>query len=113
MSDDLELAALLGEAPSSPDPAFRYDVLVHTGERARRRQARRNAFRITSVFAMIGLIFPLAHTFGLGLTELQPLLLVAGLLAVAYVLALWTLEGPRAVLARSRAILRVTALTRT
>jgi len=107
MSDDFELAALLGEAPATPDPDFRFDVLARTAERARRRQARQNAFRVTTMFALIGLVFPLAHTFGLGLTQLQPLLLVAGLLGVAYVLALWTLEGPRAVLARSRAVLRL------
>ena len=107
MSDDFELATLLGEAPATPDPAFRFDVLARTAERARRRQARQNAFRMTIMFALIGLIFPLAHTFGLGLAQVQPLLLVAGLLALAYVLALWTLEGPRAVLARSRAVLRL------
>lgn len=106
MSDDLDLAALLGEAPQTSDPAFRFDVLALTAERARRRQARQRAFRITVVFALIGLIFPLAHTFGLGLAHLQPLLSVAGVLGLAYVLALWTLEGPRAVLARSRVLLR-------
>lgn len=106
MSDDLELAALLGEAPRTPDPGFRFDVLALTTERARRRQARRRAFRTTTIFALIGLVFPLAHTLGLGLSELQPLLLVAGVLALAYALAVWTLEGPRAVLARSRTLLR-------
>jgi hypothetical protein len=107
MSDDLELAALLGEAPQTPDPGFRFDVLALTAERARRLDARRRAFRTTTLFALIGLVFPLAHTFGLGLAQLQPLLLVAGVLGLAYVLALWTLEGPRAVLARSRALLRM------
>jgi len=107
MSDDFELVTLLGEAPATPDPTFRFDVLARTAERARRRQARQNAFRMTMMFALIGLIFPLAHTFGLGLAQVQPLLLVAGLLGLAYVLALWTLEGPRAVLARSRAVLRL------
>ena len=107
MSDDLDLAALLGQAPRTPDPGFRFDVLARTAERARRRDARQRAFRTTTLFALIGLIFPVAHTFGLGLTELQPLLLVAGVLCLAYVLALWTLEGPRAVLARSRAIFRM------
>lgn len=106
MSDDLELAALLGEAPRTPDPGFRFDVLALTAERARRREARQRAFRLTVIFALIGLVFPIAHTLGLGLAELQPLLLVAGVLALAYVLAVWTLEGPRAVLARSRAVLR-------
>ena len=106
MSDDLELAALLGEAPRTPDPGFRFDVLALTAERARRREARQRAFRTTTVFAFIGLLFPVAHTLGLGFAELRPLLLVAGVLCLAYVLALWTLEGPRAVLARSRAVLR-------
>ena len=112
MSDDLELAALLGEAPRTPDPGFRFDVLALTAKRARRRQARARAFRTTAIFALIGLIFPIAHTLGLGLGELQPLLLVAGILAFAYVLAVWTLEGPRAVLARSRAVLRAPLLRR-
>ncbi len=107
MSDDLELAGLLGEAPRTPDPGFRFDVLARTAERARRRLARQNAFRTTILFALLGFIFPLAHALGFGLNELQPLLLVAGLLALAYVLALWTLEGPRAVLARSRAVFRM------
>jgi hypothetical protein len=106
MSDDLELAALLGEAPRTPDPGFRFDVLALTAERARRREARQRAFRTTTTFALIGLIFPIAHTLGFGLAELQPLLLVAGVLGLAYVLAVWTLEGPRAVLARSRVLLR-------
>jgi hypothetical protein len=106
MSDDLDLAALLGGAPRTPDPAFRFDVLALTAERARRREARRRAFRTTTIFALIGPIFPIAHALGLGLAELQPLLLVAGVLGLAYVLALWTLEGPRAVLARSRVLLR-------
>lgn len=107
MSDDLELAALLGEAPKTPDPAFRFDVLSRAAERARRRAARQRAFRVTVVFALAGLVFPVSHSLGLGLAQLQPLLLVAGVLALAYVLALWTLEGPRAVLARSRSIWRV------
>lgn len=107
MSDDLELAALLGGAPRTPDPGFRFDVLSLTAERARRRHARQRAFRTTVLFALVGLVFPVAHTLGLGLAELQPLLLVAGVLGLAYVLALWTLEGPRAVLARSRALLRM------
>ena len=107
MSDDLELAALLGEAPRTPDPGFRFDVLSLTAERARRRQARQRVFRTTALFALVGLVFAAAHTLGVGLAEFQPLLLVAGVLGLAYVLALWTLEGPRAVLARSRALLRI------
>ena len=107
MSDDHDLAGLLGEAPRTPDPSFRFDVLTRTFERACRRGARQNAFRTTMMFVLLGLIFPVAQAFGVGIRELQPFLLVAGLLALAYVLALWTLEGPRAVLARSRAVFRM------
>lgn len=106
MSDDLELAALLGEAPRTPDPGFRFDVLARTAHRARRRASRQRAFRLMLVSTAIGLLFPLAQAFGVGFAELQPLLLVAGVLGLAYVLALLTLEGPRAVLARSRVLLR-------
>ncbi|MBL8546879.1 MAG: hypothetical protein JNL81_10465 [Hyphomonadaceae bacterium] len=107
MNDDSDLAGLLGEAPRAPDPGFRFDVLARTAERARRRKARQNAFRTVVTFALIGLVFPIAHALGLGLQELQPVLLAVGLLALAYVLALATLQGPRAVLARSRAVFRI------
>jgi hypothetical protein len=46
---------------------------------------------------------------GLRAEALQPLLLVAGVLGLAYVLALLTIDGPRAALARSRALLRLGA----
>lgn len=106
MSDDLDLAALLGEAPTTPDPGFRFDVLALTTARARRREARQRAFHTMVLFALVGLIFPVAHTFGLSAAQMQPLLLVAAVLALAYVLAVWTIEGPRAVLSRSRLLLR-------
>jgi len=110
MSKDLELAALLGEAPQTPDPGFRFDVLSLTSQRARRRASRQRALRLVLVSTLVGLVFPLAQAFGLGFAEMQPLLLVAGVLAFAYVLALWMLEGPRAVLAHSRAVLRAPLL---
>lgn len=106
MSNDLDLAALLGEAPRTPDPGFRFDVMALTAHRAHRRAARQRAFRLVAASTLIGLLFPLAHAFDVGFHELQPLLLVAGVLGLAYVLALLTLEGPRAVLARSRVLLR-------
>lgn len=105
MSDDLELAALLGEAPKTPDAGFRFDVLSLTSQRARRRASRQRAFRLVLISTLTGLIFPFAHAFGVGFAEIQPLLLVAAVLGLAYVLALLALEGPRAVLARSRAVL--------
>lgn len=106
MTDDLDLAALLGEAPKTPDPGFRFDVLSLTSQRAHRRASRQRAFRLVLASTFIGLLFPLAHAFGVGFAEVQPLLLVAAVLGLAYVLAVLTLEGPRAVLARSRAVLR-------
>jgi hypothetical protein len=106
MNDDFDLAALLGEAPKTPDPGFRYDVLQLTAARARRRVSRQRALRLVLISALIGAVFPLAQAFGVGFAEVQPLLLVAGALGVAYVLALLTIEGPRAALARSRAVLR-------
>jgi len=106
MSDDLDLAALLGEAPRTPDPGFRFDVMALAAERAHRRAARQRALRLVLVSTLIGLAFPLAQAFGVGFTEAQPLLLVAGTLGLAYVLALLTIQGPAAVLARSRALLR-------
>lgn len=106
MTDDLDLAALLGEAPKTPDPGFRFDVLSLTSQRAQRRASRQRALRLVLISTLIGLIFPLAHAFGIGFAEIQPLLLVAAVLGLAYVLALLTLEGPRAALARSRALLR-------
>jgi threonine/homoserine/homoserine lactone efflux protein len=106
MSDDLELAALLGEAPRTPDPGFRFDVLARTAERARRRRSRRHAFRLAAGFALIGVVFPLLQAFGVTISDLQPLLLVAAVLGVAYVLALMSIEGPSAFMARSRAALR-------
>ncbi|MGD9981024.1 MAG: hypothetical protein AB7H66_07130 [Hyphomonadaceae bacterium] len=106
MNDDLDLAALLGEAPKMPDPAFRFHVLQFAAARVRRRTSRQRALRLVLIFTAIGLVFPLARAFGVGFAELQPLLMVAGVLGVAYVLALLTIEGPRAALARSRAVLR-------
>lgn len=106
MSDDLDLAALLGEAPRTPDPGFRFDVLQLATARARRRISQKRALRLVLVSTLVGLVFPLAQAFGVGVHEVQPLLLVAAALSVAYVLALLTIEGPRAALARSRAVLR-------
>lgn len=112
MSEDLDLAALLGEAPKTPDPGFRFDVLQRTALRASRRASRQRALRLVLVSTLVGLIFPLAHVFGVGFREVQPLLLVAAVLGLAYVLALLTIEGPRAALARSRAALRLQRLLR-
>lgn len=109
MTDDLELAALLGEAPPGSDPGFRIDALARIAVRARRRAARQRAFRTVAGFSLTGLVFAALQALSLSAEALQPLLLVAGVLGLAYVLALLTIDGPRAVLARSRAVLRFRA----
>lgn len=103
MSDDLELAALLGEAPAIPDPTFRYDVFAHLAERARRRHARGRAVRTIGGFTLVGAFFPMAQAAGLGFHEIQPFLVAGGVLAVAGLAALLTIRGPGVVLAYSRA----------
>ena len=107
MSDDLELANLLGEAPpATPDPGFRYDVFARVSERARRRAAVSRALNQVAVFAAIGLIFPVAQAAGFTLETAQPVLIAAAALLTAAVAAVLTIGGPRVVLARSRAALR-------
>ena len=109
MSDDSMLADLLGEAPASPDPGFRFDVFARVAERARRRAGMRRAATTVAVFAAIGAVFPLAAAAGITLEDVRPVLLLAGALASAYLLALVGIEGPRGALARSRAWLRAAA----
>lgn len=107
MSDDLELANLLGEAPAqTPDPGFRYDVFARVTERARRRGARARAFRQVAALTLIGALFPILQAFGLTITAAQPVLLALGALAGAGAAAALTIYGPRLVLARSRALLK-------
>jgi hypothetical protein len=107
MSDDLDLANLLGEGPpDGPDPGFRYDVFARVAERARRRAALSRAANQVAAFAAIGLIFPLAQIAGFSWESAQPVVLAAAALTVAAAAAVLTIQGPRGVLARSRAMLR-------
>lgn len=103
--DDLLMADLLGEALATPDPSFRFDVLARASIRARRRAAMSKALNQVAVFSAIGLIFPVAGAAGLTWETAQPLLMAGGALAVGLALASVSILGPRAVLARSRAIL--------
>jgi len=107
MNDDLALASLLGDAPPQPDPGFRFDVFARISARARRRVATARALRLLALTLGLGLIVPLARVLGLSLDELAPVLLVAAVLGLSYLLALFAMGGPAAVLARSRAMLRV------
>ena len=106
MTDDLHLAELLGEAPKTPDPGFRIDVLARAGARARRRAALDRAWKQIVLFTLIGAVFPVAQAFGLTWHAAQPLVLAGAVLATAYLLAMLTIQGPRPLLARSRALLR-------
>lgn len=106
MSDDRMMAELLGDGPRAPDPGFRFDVFVRIAARARKRAAMRRAAKVAGLFAAIGLAFPLAGAAGLSLADARPFLLVASVLCAAYVFALFAIEGPSGVLARSRALVR-------
>ncbi|MGE0739891.1 MAG: hypothetical protein AB7O98_01005 [Hyphomonadaceae bacterium] len=106
MSDDLDLANLLGQAPRSPDPVFRFDIFADIAARKSRRAARRRALAYVAASLLVGLSIPAGHVVGLSFANLWPVLLVAGALGVAYVLAVAAAEGPGALVARSRALLR-------
>ncbi len=106
MTDDRELADLLGETPRTPDPGFRIDVLARVAARARRRAALERAVKQILIFTLIGAAFPVARALGLTWDAVQPLALAGGVLALAYLLADLTIQGPRPLLARSRAMLR-------
>jgi hypothetical protein len=105
MTDDRIIANLLGEAPHTPDPGFRLDVFLRIAEHARRRAALGNAARAIGLFAAIGLVFPILQALGVTWADAQPLALAAGVIALAYLFAALTIQGPGAVLARSRAML--------
>lgn len=107
MTDDRELANLLGEAPRTPDPGFRIDVLARMAAQHRRRAAFDRAWKQVVAFTLIGAVFPIAQALGLTWQSAQPLVLVAAVLAFAYLFAILTIQGPGALLARSRILLRV------
>ena len=109
MTDDSMLASLLGEAPRAPDPGFRFDVFALIDTRARRRAALRRALKTICLFAALGLAFPLARAAGLTLADAQPFLLAAAVLGAGGLFALLSIQGPRAVWARSLALVRASA----
>lgn len=107
MSDDLELAALLGEAPKTPDPGFRYDVLARVAEHAQRRAAFVRGFKQAGALTLLGISVPLAQALGLGAHQLQPMLLALAAVGCAYILALTFIRGPSVLRAGSRLRVRV------
>ena len=107
MSDDRELADLLGEAPSGAgDPSFRFDVLTRVAERRRQRAARGRALNQVAVCVAIGALFPVLQAAGLNWADAQPMAIAVAALTVAGAAALLTILGPGVVLARARALLR-------
>ena len=104
-SDDLLLADLLGEAPRTTDPGFRFDVLGLVAERARRRHAMSRALNQIALFSAVGLIFPVFAALGVTWEAAQPMALAVGAVGLALIIATVTIQGPGAVLARSRALL--------
>ncbi|HYD71871.1 MAG TPA: hypothetical protein VEF55_01940 [Candidatus Binatia bacterium] len=112
MTDDLHMAELLGEAPKTPDPGFRVDVLARVAARARRRAALDRAWKQIVMFTLIGVVFPIAQAFGLSWHAAQPVLLVGAVLGFASLFAALSIQGPRPLLARSRALLRAVSRAR-
>lgn len=106
MTDDSEMAELLGEAPRTPDPSFRIDVAARVAARARRRAALERAWKQIVTFTLIGVAFPITQAFGLSWQAAQPLVLAGAVLLFAYLFAALSIQGPRPLLARSRAMLR-------
>jgi ABC-type siderophore export system fused ATPase/permease subunit len=103
--DDLLMADLLGEAPKTPDPGFRYDVLLRTAARVRRRQAMTKALNTVALFSAIGLAFPVFGALGVTWDSAQPMALAFAVVALGLVAASVSILGPRGALARSRAFL--------
>ena len=107
MHDDLSLAALLGEAPKTPDPGFRLDVFARVNERARRRAAYGRAMLQVATFTAIGLVLALVQWASADAGAWLPMLGAAGALAAAGVFALAVIEGPKAALMRASSVFRV------
>jgi hypothetical protein len=107
MSDDAFLSGLLGDAPHGAQPAFRIDVFVRITERAQRRAALLRGLRLVAASTALGALFPAAQALGLTPGTAAPLAAAALGIALAYGAAVATVEGPRALLSRSRAALRM------
>lgn len=91
--NDNELADLLGEAPRTPDPGFRLDVLARMTHRAQRRAALRRGAKVFALFTLIGLAVPVAQGLGFTASDAQPLLAAGGLLGATYLTAVLTLKS--------------------
>lgn len=106
MRDDLSLAALLGEAPQTPDPGFRFDVFARMAEQERRRKARQRGMQQVAMFTAMGLVLALIQTASAHAGAWTPLLGVAGALALSGAFAFAVIVGPKAALARAASVFR-------
>jgi peptidoglycan/LPS O-acetylase OafA/YrhL len=104
MSDDLSLAALLGEAPKTPDPGFRFNVLARVSQRAARREAWTRGLMQVAAFTAMGLLLALVQYASVSAGAWIPVLSVAGALSASAVFALVVIQGPKAALARARTV---------
>lgn len=84
---DEELADLLGAAPASPDPAFRYDVFARVIVHDRRNAARRRAVHIVAASTALGLFCGLAQAAGFTAHTALPLIYAAAAAGMTYALA--------------------------
>lgn len=107
MTNERAWANLLGETPATPDPGFRIDVFGHIALRAQRRAAIARALRQVLMFSVTGLVFAAVQAAGIDWARLQPLVAAAAVLALAGLVAVGGIEGPAALLARTRAVLRL------
>lgn len=99
MSNEGDLAALLGATPRSPDPGFRMETLARAAMRASRRAAWVRALRLVLVSLAVGLLFAGAQAAGFSWRAAEPLGLTVGVLCLAAVFALFVTGGGRATLA--------------
>ncbi|HRP11728.1 MAG TPA: hypothetical protein PLK37_11880 [Terricaulis sp.] len=106
MHDDLSLAALLGEAPKTPDPAFRFDVFARVSAHERRSAAHGRAMLQVAVFTAIGAVLALVQTAGAEAGAWAPMLGATGALAVTGIIAFTLIAGPKAALARAASVFR-------
>ncbi|MCR6643987.1 MAG: hypothetical protein NVV62_05415 [Terricaulis sp.] len=99
MHDDRSLAALLGEAPQTPDPGFRFDVFARVSARARRRAAFERGTLQVAAFTGAGLVLALIQFASAASGAWGPMLGAAGALALSGAVAFTVIKGPKAALA--------------
>ena len=104
MSDDLSLAALLGQVPKTPDPVFRFDVFARMA--ARERAAPRARHAAVAAFTALGLVLAIIQPASADAGAWAPLLGAAGALAVSGAFAFALIAGPKAALARAASVFR-------